>query len=455
MIRTLNISLKKTAILQPGGLIAVGYFLIAATVLTSYLSFTLSGLVLGVITLPIVLRSYGDRDRSYRYAWITLFPGILCFLMPVKTLLFFTVCFALIFVREIFYGKTGILVPVIVMLASPVFQYLASTFSFPLRIQLSAAAAFIFRLLGCDASAQGNVIIYQGREFSVDPACMGLNMITTSLLLGVALIAFYQFKLKRKTGNLPIVFYLLAIFIFNIVANLFRILMLVIFNIPPGSVSHDMAGITCLLIYVFFPAVMLASFIVKRSPELIEEKRPVMPQTSVSKNVLFNLLLLISISLLAWKVSFADTFEKFSLSSQRQIDGYTTTSPAPGILKLENKSTLIYLKYLRGCYDTDHNPMICWTGSGYQFDKVMTKKIGGNNIFTALLTNNSDTLYSAWWYDNGKIHTTSQFEWRFDLLQGGDNYILVNVTCSTKEKLDGEIEKILQQQTLASFLETN
>jgi exosortase N len=251
MISTLNIPVKRKSILQPGNILAAGYLLIAAVGLTNYLTLASPGFLLGLIALPFALHTYIDRPKSYRYAWITLIAASLCFFMPVKTLLFFTIFFAMIFVRESFYGKTGVLVPAIGMLLSPVFQYLATTFSFPIRMQLTTVAAQLFRLSGYTAEAQGNVIIFQDNEFSVDPACMGLNMITTSLLLGIILVAYYQTKFNRRLSSWQIFLYLGFVLVFNIVANLFRIMVLVLFNIPPGSISPDAAGIVCLLLYVF------------------------------------------------------------------------------------------------------------------------------------------------------------------------------------------------------------
>jgi hypothetical protein len=67
------------------------------------------------------------------------------------------------------------------------------------------------------------------------------------------------------------------------------------------------------------------------------------------------------------------------------------------------------------------------------------------------ITSPNDKLYSAWWYDNGISHTTNQFEWRWNLVMGSDPYVLVNVTCSSKDKLSNEVRTIFQQQTLLPF----
>jgi exosortase N len=453
MINTLHISLKGSRTPQPVHWMTAGYLLIAAIGLAHYLSLTSASFLMGLVALPFTLHVYTGQGKSYRYAWVTFVAASLCFFMPVKTLLFFTICFAIIFVRESLYGKSGVLVPAIVILMSPVFQYLATTFSFPIRMQLTAIAAQVFRLTGYTAEAQGNVIIFQGNEFSVDPACMGLNMITTSLLTGIILVAYYQTRFDRRLGNWKTLLYLGIVLLFNIVANLFRILILVLFNIPPGSLSHDVAGICCLLVYVFLPAVLFAFYLVKRSGTCKSDQASIVAGKFSYKHILFHGLMIGSISLLAWKVSYTDTFSRFKIPSGQQLAGYSASSPAPGIVKLENKEALVYIKYIRGFYDTDHNPMICWTGSGYQFAKVQHDKIAGNELLTATLTNNNDKLYSAWWYDNGHVHTADHLKWRLDLLQGAADYILVNVTCTTREKLTREVERLFHGQTLFPFYE--
>jgi hypothetical protein len=84
--------------------------------------------------------------------------------------------------------------------------------------------------------------------------------------------------------------------------------------------------------------------------------------------VITNLFLLAAIVFLSFKVLHSDTFNRFNMPSR--VDGYSLSYPAQGIVKLDKPGSLIYVKYIRGFYDTEHNPMICWTGGGYQFKNV-------------------------------------------------------------------------------------
>jgi exosortase N len=441
------IQLQRKVILQPVNLLAAGYILVLIFGLQRYLSSQPVNFLLGLMALPFVLKPDLAQKSSYRYGIVTIVWMALCFLMPVKTLLYFSVAFALLFFTESFYGKTGSFAPMVILLVCPVFQYLSDIFSFPIRIGLTKIAGTILNFLGASADVRGNTIVHGGEEYTVDPACMGLSMTIASLLSGIMLAGFYEAKYKREMRSWLVIIYLAAIFLLNILANLSRIVLVVQLNIRPETLSHDLAGLGCLLIYVLIPAVWLANFLVKQSS--FKETTSSAVNNFSRKHVIAHLLILGSVVLLAIRTYNTDTFTVFKVPSS--VKGYSVNQYAPGIIKLERKEALIYVKYIRGFYDTEHNPMICWSGGGYQFKNVQVEKISNRNVFTAIITNGDDKMYSAWWYDNGINNTTSQFEWRWDLLQGSRHYILINVSCSKKEDLCNEIEKITVEGILNPF----
>jgi exosortase N len=121
--------------------------------------------------------------------------------------------------------------------------------------------------------------------------------------------------------------------------------------------------------------------------------------------------------------------------------GYTTEMLHDRIVKLTNQQSLIYIKPISGFYSPDHQPAICWTGSGYQFKGVTEKILAGKLRYSARLEKNGEILYSAWWYDNGISTTTSQLDWRWDAFRYSRRYALVNVTAATPARLETEIRK--------------
>jgi len=446
---SIDISPRKEYLFRPVNLVAAAYLVIALFGLGNYLQPGSTNLLLGLLAVPFAWKTDPGKRGSRRYGWLALTMLLLCFFMPVKTLLYFSIGLALLFFTESFYGKTSLPALLVIVLASPVFQYIGDVFSFPIRLQLTQLAGSLLSFFDPGAGAKGNMILYHGHEFAVDPACMGLNMITASLLCGVMLISFYQVKYKRKANAWLILFYLAVVFLLNVLCNLSRIILVVQLNIQPETLSHDIAGLACFIIYVLLPAVLLASFLVRRSVAF--NTTAGLPAGIPVRALVIHLGLLSTIFLLSFKVAGTDTFSRFRIPASNEFTGYTISNPAPGIIKMNKAGVLIYIKYIRGFYDTEHNPMICWTGSGYEFKNVAIEKIGGINVFAGMITNNTDTFYSAWWYDNGNKNTTSQLEWRWDLLRGANHYALVNISCSTRKQLETEVQKIIHQKTLDPF----
>ena len=117
-------------------------------------------------------------------------------------------------------------------------------------------------------------------------------------------------------------------------------------------------------------------------------------------------------------------------------------------LKWKIKKSLLYIKFIRGFYDTEHNPSICWKGSGYDFKEIRKVRLGTHEIFAAVLDNGTEKLHTAWWYGNGSKAGIDQWAWRWDLLQGAGPYAVVNLTANTEPDLHRELNKIFHHNIL-------
>ncbi len=53
-------------------------------------------------------------------------------------------------------------------------------------------------IAGVDVQVEGNMMVLNGNGFTVDDACMGLNMLSTSLLIGV-LVMVHHYKNRQRT----------------------------------------------------------------------------------------------------------------------------------------------------------------------------------------------------------------------------------------------------------------
>ena len=118
------------------------------------------------------------------------------------------------------------------------------------------------------------------------------------------------------------------------------------------------------------------------------------------------------------------------------------------IQKIAGRITYTNRHMIPGFYSADHNPMICWKGSGYEFVQVQEQVVNGTKMYTARLQNKTELLYTAWWYDNGQKRTVNQLAWRWDALKRNTNYSVVNVTAASKEHLDREVKKIQDNNPL-------
>ncbi len=449
MTSMVTISFTRERLANPGTWLIAAYIVLVIIALHDYLEFQSLGFILGLLAFPFVVQNE-QAKYPYRFAWAAFLCMILCSLMPVHTLLYFSVGFAVLFLIECFHKKVGGVALLVLGLMAPVFKYFMGVFSFPIRLKLTEIAGALFNILNTEVAVKGNVILYQGNEFSVDPGCMGLSMIEASLLLGIMLVGFYQNRFGKRLNQWQWMLYLGIIVLLNIVANLIRIVLLIQFSILPGTLSHELTGLICLVLYVFLPAIGLSSWFIRKGNSFNKEQRPV--SKPIVRDGIVHLLMLTSIIFLTVRVSSSDTFKHIA-TPPKQVKDFTVTSFAPGILKLQNQEALVYLKYIRGFYDTDHNPMICWKGSGYVFEQVEKARVGKSEMYTAKLVNGNEKLYTAWWYDNGQSGSINQLEWRWDMLRGAKTYALVNVTCSDRKELEQQIKHLMDKKVMSGFLD--
>ncbi|PWV56655.1 exosortase N [Chitinophaga sp. S165] len=410
-----------------------------------------AGLVLGVIAL-LFTTSFNKSERgNTRYFYLAVTALFLYLLVPAKTFLCVSCLCGCLLLAETFYGRINSLPVLVLVMMSPIFEYAMNVFSFPIRLALTAWAGSAIRVAGQQVSVQGNMIICNGNEFSVDPTCMGLQMMVTALLCGIILIGFYQKQYKKELNLWLVLALLAAMILMNVVSNLLRIIFIVWLNIMPGTIMHDVAGMMCLVLYVIVPLLFLIPWLVRRYGKPVVLHRKYYILRSAVKLFLLNALLPVGL-ITAFLVNKPRETGNQLLSGLPAMKGFAV-QPLPGnIIRIQNDTLLVYIKHIPASYYTEHNPMICWKGSGYNLYKVKETLVAGHTIYTALLQQDKDQLYTAWWYDNGVATTNRQLEWRMDMLLGAHAYSLVNVTASSEEELRLAVNKILTEKELSVFL---
>lgn len=423
------------------------YLLIGGFFLKEYLLWD-SQWLLALVMVPLVAEVQPLKSISAVALLMSTALAILAVNLQNNTLYFFAFVSAVWCGTQLILGRISLYPLLLIAVASPVFKYIANILSFPLRMQLTTWAVSILNTIGAQAEAAGNIILINGEEYSVDPACAGLSMLSLALILAVFIIAHLQ-RVKQKVWPLWMVGALLTVMLFlNLVSNLLRILILVWFKILPGNPLHDVLGLLCLLFYALLPFYFLAK---KLQPFVA---RPATQKTAVNTislrgGLLLNYFLLIILTVAGISMNRQKPLPAFEQQTP-QLTGFASEKMQNGVIKYSDEDVLVYLKPVQAFYSTEHHPLICWEGSGYKFRHIQQRQLSGYTIYVGELQKGADTLYTAWWMDNGKYRTINQWDWRWRMLKGDGKFNLVNVTVARKEELSQAINTFtLQTNELA------
>ncbi|SEW40924.1 exosortase N [Chitinophaga arvensicola] len=425
----------------PATLLLAVYFIVAILQLQHYFSWQSAFFGLSIITMGVVSEVDHTRPGSMRCGWIALLFLLLSWKTQVFTLRYATLITAVFFVIEYFYGRLSRLSFITAVLIAPAIDFAVNVFSFPIRLWLTGMAGKMLAGINPAVTTTGNMILLGNHEFTVDIACMGLQMLLTSLLCGIMMIALYQRRYHKELPALATFFILGVITVLNIIANLFRILLLVQFSLPPGTLAHDAVGIITLLVYVLLPLLLGIPWMLHRYGKA--------PAGNAVMNLApvygLGLQLLLAAGIIAGHFMLTKNMTTTTATTKqvKQLPGYSYTSLDDNIIKQTTADALLYVKGIPGFYFTDHQPMICWKGSGFEFYKVQEENIQGTKVYTAELKKDSSTLYTAWWYESRSHRSTSQLEWRWNALCSGNSYFLVNITVDKKALLAPEIKHLL------------
>ena len=402
---------------------------------------------LAVLVFSTVVRQPGVG--SWRFAvWSMLCFG-LALAIPARTFHFLSLVFAAGFVFENLKGKINEAPVLTAFLLTAVFKTMSIVLGFAIRLELSQNAAAALRLLGKDATADGNFIRFEGQDFSVDPACMGLQMVDVSFLFGFFLLGM----LERRTGKYlswpALLGVVLGLGLLNLIFNQLRIIFLVLFHILPENPMHDAVGLLGLAMYVFAPAWFGIRWLFRQYGRSGAAKAVAAPKPLDRRlQMAAQCALFVAIGWLALSETDATSSHVNNITpiTPRGLPaGCTGETLQDGVVKYASGSLLIYVKPIRGFYSTEHSPLICWQGSGYAFGKVREQQVNGKTCYTGTLEKKgSPTLYTAWWFDNGQTQTVDQFRWRWLDIGGAPGFSLVNVTAANPAALEQQLIGMLR-----------
>jgi exosortase N len=431
---------KTAAISYLPWLLVVIYAVIPLKFLLGYLQFNFI-LGIGLLILPFTFQ-FRKQIFSNRYLVPTLLFALLSLILPAQSTIYFSIIFTVLLLFENFIGKTNIAALFILIIVSPLFKFFSDTLGFPLRLWLSKIVAQTMTFVGMKAESAGNIIYIDQYEFYIDQACAGLNMLHVSLLIGIFILSVQQKKQQKTVPLFSYALFFSLIFILNICSNFSRILLIVIFKIMPGTTLHEFVGILSMLIYVILPLFYLSKIFVRylAKPDLQVTKDFPGNLWSRSSNPALHISLLILLALVLLRPKSPGIANPTVMTTN--IPGYKKTALKHEVTKFENSRAIIYFKPTP-FYAPEHNPMICWTGSGYEFKFIEKRTIKGIEIYTGILEKGKDKLYSAWWFDNGQVKTIDQLQWRWDSAKGQGPFYLVNVNTGRSADLQKIVTDML------------
>lgn len=419
------------------------YLVLGAFFMSKYLLWD-SQWLLAIVLVPFVAQVQPHKSLSPVLMITTIALAILAATLQNNTLYFFAFVVALWCGAQLIVGKISIYPLLLLVVASPIFKYIANIISFPLRMQLTSWAVTILNTIDRQAEAAGNIILVEGKEFAVDPACAGLSMLSLALILAVFILAHLQ-RTNQKMLPLWFIGLMLGIMLLlNLVSNLLRILLLVWFEILPGNALHDVIGLLCLLVYALIPFYFVSRWL--QQFVVIGSRKP-SPRSRISLRgaLLLNYVLLLMLTGTGFKIR----SEKPTIASDfttPELSGFEAATLENGVTKYSNEEVLVYLKPVQAFYSTEHHPLICWEGSGYKFRHVQQRQVGNYIVYVGELQKGKDTLYTAWWMDNGQHQTINQWDWRTRMLKGEAKFRLVNVTVAQKQRLTEAIVTLIESQ---------
>ncbi|MDX2249215.1 MAG: exosortase N [Bacteroidia bacterium] len=403
--------------------------------------------VLCFMLAPFVMRIQREGEYSVRYGWLAAGSLLAFHLIHMQIFFLLGVGATIFMILEARHGKMGILPLILLILISPMLQFLVRIFTFPIRLEMSRISGEILRSAGYEVTVNGNIFETGPFRFAIDQACLGLNMIITGLIITTLLITFAE----RRTGLTTPVWKLAALYVTTIIllllSNFSRILVIVIFKSPPETLSHELIGLACLILYVVVPLFFLTQRL--NTATTPRPSKPGKSYTPVLGLALFPPLVVAVFLLNLNRENYRYEPVDAKLLAL-EIPGMEKKMLETGLAKFQNENLLLYIKPPCRFWRSDHTPSICWQASGYETEHIRTLKIGENEVFVAELQKEEETLYTAWWYDNGTHKTMSQFDWRWKTLKGDKPFSLINLTAADEVTLQAYCQQFLETPTIFS-----
>lgn len=400
-------------------------------------------IILAVVVAPFIFRIKEQFVYSDRYFYVSIFCVVAYYCLYMKLFLFLALGTFLFYSIESRFGKIGLLPLIFLICISPALRYIITTFTFTLRLALSYYAAELLNSIGYPVQCNGNYFtLSDGFTFNVDKACLGLNMFSTGLALTTLMIGFTEKRWMKSLSFIHLIGIFATACCLLVTANFLRILLIVFFRSLPGTTSHELIGIFSMIIYMAFPVYVLVNYLVKHFARE-QAIRSTQARPSFNKRIVIPVgvfaLLFFSFKNVEQN---SKTIVKDSKLEKLVLNGFTKVKKQDGVMEYRRDSLLVYIKPAVRVFESDHPPALCWKASGFDVEQISEINVNNTMILMATIKRGVNTQYTAWWYDNGKIKTTSQWLWRFSK---AEPFRIVNLTSRYKAELIVSCKEFLEK----------
>ena len=387
----------------------------------------------GVLLLPFILKA----DKGVRGNNFYLFLSILFSLLYLTLGQYYwtfaaglSIIYHLINTR---FGKLNSIAFYTIIFYLPITRSFFTLFGFHVRIQITKWAGWVLSAVNDNVSFVGSRIWVDGNEFTVDAGCMGLRLVITGFILSLLIMQ----QLAKRNGVKPnrwfVSGFLLVSLMLVIAANFFRILLTIQFESPANSWSHELIGLGTFLVFHLVPMYLLVK-------KLIPKMRSVRELSSrkISENGFDLWLLGMLVTLMFAKSIFAPNDARFTGNEGlvKNLSGYELSVSRDGVHKYANSRSTLIVKPMFPLSFSNHHPMLCWRGDGFEVMGESIGKLGELDCYRARLERDAEQLKTAWWYvDEDGNRTTSEWEWRWSALTKRKQFYLLNLAAMNEDEL--------------------
>lgn len=331
------------------------------------------------------------------------------------------------------YGKLNSFALYTVIFYLPLTRSFFTLFGFHVRILITKWAGWLLSVMNDNVSFNGSRIWVDGSEFTVDVGCMGLRLVITGFILSLLIMR----QLAKRKGLEPnrwfVSGFLLVSLLLVIAANFFRILFTIQFRSPAGSWSHELIGLSTLLIFHIIPMYLLVKkFLPKKSSDQKTSARR-------SPRFLHDIwLMAILVVLMLAKGIFNPNEARFKGNEGlvKTLDGYELNVSRDGVHKYAKFNSSLIVKPMFPLSFSNHHPLLCWRADGFEVVGDHLGELGELDCYRAGLMRDGHRLETAWWYvDNDGNRTTSEWEWRWNALTKRKQYYLINLAATNEDEL--------------------